>query len=103
MQRIYIGNQVATHTIGINQLHHARLSHGLLVQLVFTEKERITIDIPAQWRIGNIQIAEDLIVEVMFAHQQFMNTRQKRPRLSALHQSMIVSAADGYRFADAEL
>ena len=67
------------HAIGVDQFHHARLPDRLLVHLIRAKKERIPIDVPAQGRMRNFQIREDLIVEFVFAEQQFVNPRQECP------------------------
>ena len=51
----------------------------------------------------NAEIRKDIVVKLELADQQFVNAGQKRARLRALDDAVIVGAADGDRFADAEL
>src|SRR5215510_5999958 len=53
VQRIYVGDQMTAHPVGVNQLHDPRLTDRLLVRLVGPEKERITIHVPTQWSMRN--------------------------------------------------
>src|SRR2546429_5811201 len=96
MQRINVGDQVTSNTISIYQLHHPRLTNGLLVHLIGAHEEGIAIDVPAQGRVRNAKIGEDLFVEFMLAQQQFMRAREERPGFRALNDAMVVSAADVY-------
>src|SRR5713226_7291742 len=88
VQGIDVGDQVAAHSISIYQFHHARLSRRLLVHLIGARKEGRAIDVPAQRRMGNAEIGEDVVVKALFTDQQFMHPRQKRSRLRALNDAM---------------
>ena len=103
MQRIDVGDQVAANPISIYQLHHPRLTNRLLVHLIGAHEEGIAIDVPAQGRVRNAKIGEDLFVEFMFAQQQFMHAREERAGFRALNDAMVVSAADVYCFTDPKL
>src|SRR5713226_8642055 len=78
VQRIDVGDQMATHAIGIDQFHHVRLSNRLLMHLIGAEKEGIAIEIPAQRRVGNAEVGKNLVIESVFAEQQFMHASQER-------------------------
>src|SRR5712692_2518997 len=103
VQGIDVGDQVATDSIGIYQFHHARLSRRLLVHLIGARKEGRAIDVPAQGRMRNTQIGEDVVVKTFLPDQQLVHARQKRSRLRALNDAMIVSVADRNGLTDAEL
>src|ERR1043166_7444813 len=51
----------------------------------------------------NSEIEKNVFVKTILSQQQLMQTGEKSSRLSALNDSMVVGAADGDRFADAEL
>jgi hypothetical protein len=68
-----------------------------------TEEERVPIYIPAQRRMRNSQIGEDLIVEFVLAQQQFVHAREKRTRFGSLNDPMIVGAANRDGLTDAQL
>src|SRR3989442_7603122 len=93
MQRINVGDQVASNPISIYQLHHPRLPNRLFVHLIGAHEEWIAVDVPAQGRVRDAQIREDLFVEFMLAQEQFMDTGEKRAGFRALNDAMIVSAA----------
>ena len=44
-----------------------------------------------------------LVIETVLADDQLMHAREKRARLRALHDAVIVSAANRDRFADSQL
>ena len=73
------------------------------MHLIGARKERSAIDIPAQRRMRDAEIGEDVVVKALFADQQFMHACQKGSRLSALNDAMVVRAADRNRFTDPEL
>src|SRR5712692_204760 len=60
VQWIDISDQVAAHSISVDQFHHARLPRGLLVHLIGARKEWSAIDVPAQRRMRNAEIGEDI-------------------------------------------
>src|SRR6185369_2766237 len=94
---------MATHTIRIDQLDHSRLFERLFAHLVFGKEERVAIETPTQWSMWNAEIQKDVFVEIVLADNQLVHACEKRARLSALNDAMIVRAADRNRFADAEL
>src|SRR5258708_36050576 len=103
VQRIDVRDQAAADSISIYQFHHARLPRRLLVHLIGARKERRAIDVPAQRRMGNAEIGEDVVIKALFADQQLVHPRQKCSRLRALNDAMIVMAADCDRLTNAEL
>src|SRR2546423_4830578 len=102
VQRINVSHEVAAHAISINQFHHARLSQRVLMHLLLAGEQRIAIDIPTQRRVRYAEIEKDVVVESFLAKQQLMYTREERARFGALDNAVIVGAADGDRFTDAE-
>ncbi len=103
VQRIGVGDQVTTHAIRIDQLDDPSFFQRLLVYLIAGKKERIAVDVPAQGRVRNAEIQEDVFIKVVLADQELVYAREKPSRLRALNDSVIVSAADRNRLADAEL
>ena len=73
------------------------------MQLVAAEKQWVPIHVPAQRRVRNSEIGKNRVVKLVFSQQQFVNAGEKRARLGALDDTMIVSAANCNRLADSEL
>ena len=73
------------------------------MNLIGAQKERIPIDTPAQGSVRNSEIGKNRVVKLVFSQQQFVNAGEKRARLGALDDTMIVSAANCNRLADSEL
>src|SRR5436190_8769180 len=94
---------MAAHAVSIDQFHHARLTRRLLVHLVGAEKQRIAIDVPAEWRMRNSEIEKDVFVKPILPHQQFMQASETRARLSPLNDPVVVSAANCDGLTDAKL
>src|SRR6266404_378579 len=103
VQRIDVGHQMAAHAISIYQFHHPALANRLLVRLIGAHEERIQIDIPAQRGVRNSEIGKNLVIELVFAQQKFMNAGEKGTGLGSLNDSVIIGAADGDGFADSQL
>ena len=103
MQWIDVGDQVAAHSVSIDQFHHPRLPDRLLVHLIRAQEQRISIDVPAQRRMRNSQVRKNLVVKLIFPKQQFVHPGEKCARFSTLNNAVIVSAADSQRFADPKL
>ena len=94
---------MTTHSISIDQLDDSRLFERLLANLIAGKKERIAIQVPAERRMRNPEIQKDVLVKVVLADEEFVYAGEKRSRLGALNDAVIVSAADRNGLADAEL
>src|ERR1044072_8984746 len=94
---------MASHSIRIDQLNHARFFESLFAHLIFGKEERIAVETPAQRSVRNPEIQENILVEIVLADNELVHAREKRARLRAQDDAMIVGAADRNRFADAEL
>ena len=103
VKRICVGDQMSAHAIRVNQLDHFRFLECLLANLIAGQEKRIAIETPAQRRVRNAEVQKDVFVKVVLAGDEVVHTREKRSRLSALDDSMIVGAADRDGFANAEL
>ena len=94
---------MTAHSIRVDQLDHSRFFERLLANLIARKKERIAIQVPAERRMRESQIQKDVPVKVVLADEEVVYAREKRSRLRALNDAMIVSAADRDALADAEL
>src|SRR5262249_4772533 len=90
VQRIGVGDQVTTNAIRIDQLDNARLFNALFEYLISLREEWITIRVPAKRNVRNAEVGKDLVVEIVFPDDEFMDASEKRSRLSALNHAMIV-------------
>src|SRR5262245_16392133 len=103
VERVYVGDQVAPHAIGVDEFEDARLFFDLLTFAVNARQERVHVNRPAQRLIGDADVGEDFVVKIVFAEQQLVNVGEKQPRFSALNDAVIVGAGDREDLADAEL
>ena len=60
-------------------------------------------NLPAQGRVRNADIQEDVLVKIVLADQQLMHAGEKTSGLRALYDPVIVCAADRDGLADSEL
>src|SRR5690348_10248941 len=94
---------MAAHAIRVDELNDLGFFELLLTNLVLGKEERITIEVPAKRRVRNAEVQKNLFVKLVLADDEVVHACEKRARLGALNDAMIVSAADRNYFADAEL
>src|SRR5260221_14428802 len=94
---------MTAHAISIDQFHHPRLTNRLLVHLVGAQEEGVPIYVPPERGMRNTEAGKNLVIEFMLAQEQFMNAGEKGAGLSSLNDTVIISAADIYRFTDPQL
>ncbi len=102
-QRVEIGNQVAAHAIGVDQLDNA----GFLGDLFHPRRgharqQGLAVDLPMDRRMRHLQIGEERVVEPVLAIQQRLHFAQERARFRALNNAVIIGAGDAHHLADSE-
>ena len=92
-QRVDVGHEMTAVAVGRDQLDDA----GTLV----LDGIRV-VDAPPHRLVGNPQLTEDLVVEIV-VEQQLMDRSQEVTRLRALDDPVIVGRGQRHQFADADL
>ena len=103
VERIDIGEQMAANAIRVDQLQDVRLFFGLFAEPVAAEQRRVVILRPAQRRIIDLEIAEDLVVKSVLADQKLVDLREEQSAFGTLDHAVVVGAGQRDRLADAEL
>ncbi len=90
-QRIEIGDEVASHPMGVDQLvdPHLLLEHGGGVV------DRIDVAAPFDRLVGNPDRSEHLDVEVVGPDEQLVHPLEEQPRLGSLDDAVVVGRRDG--------
>ena len=94
---IGICHQVTEGAVGLDQLLNAS---GLADLIIFRELE---VNGPTNWLIRDAKSGEDLIVEVLSAEHDLVDTTQEVTRLRALNNAMIVGACKGNDLRDRKI
>ena len=97
-QRIEVGDEVPTHAVHTDQLGDR---HLLREHRVFTV-DRVRVGPPLDRLVRHAERVEDVLVEVVFTEQQFVDVLEEHARLGALDDAMVVGAGDRDDLADAD-
>ena len=73
------------------------------MRLIAVQEEWITIEIPAQGRMCNTEVSEDLVIKLMLSNDQLMHLGQEGAGFGPLNESVVIGAADVNCLADTEL
>src|ERR1700759_679082 len=90
VQRVNVGDEVSADAVCVYEFEDARLLLDLLARVVATEERRVVVPRPTHGLIRYAQVAKYVNVEVLLAQKQRVDTRQKRSRLRALYDAVIV-------------
>jgi hypothetical protein len=102
-ERVEIGNQVAAHAEGVDQLHDGRLLGDLgVARAGHAGQQRLAVDFPVHRLVRHAEVFEDLFVEAVLAVEQVLQFAQKRARFGALNDAVVVGAAQRHHLADAQ-
>ena len=102
-QRVEIGDQVAAHAVGVDQLHDAGFLGDLgVARGGHAGEQRLAVGFPAHRLVRHAQVVEDLFVEAVLAIEQRLHFAQERARFGALDDAVIVGAGEGHHLADAQ-
>ena len=94
VERVEVGDEVATTTIGVEDLLGCRRFDHSTAQYI----NGVGVAVPAGRLIRDGHRREDVIVEVVVARQQPLHPLQERARLGPLDDAMVVGGRDGDRF-----
>ena len=98
LERIEIRDEVTAHAMHVDECLHAHLllEHRLLAS------EGVGVAAPFDGLIGHAERAEDVLVELVLAHQQFVHALEEQPRLGTLDDAVVVGGGDGHDLGEAE-
>src|SRR6202008_1434341 len=77
VQRIGVGDQMATNSKRIDQLNHAGFLECLFANSIFRKKEWIAIEIPTHRRVRNPEIQKDIFVKIVLPDDELVHAREK--------------------------
>ena len=84
---------MTAHPVQVDELLHPRLFDEPAVDGL-AGTDRVDVLVPARRVVGNAEREEDLVVEVVLAHQQLVHTGEEQPRLGALDDAMVVGGRE---------
>ena len=104
-QRIEVGDQVAAHAVGVDQLQHRGLLGDLVQAFIVAEagERGAAVALPFHGLVGHAEFEEDLFVEPFLTLEQRLQPAQESARLRALDDAVVVGAGQGHDLGDAEL
>ena len=102
-ERIEIGDQVAAHAVGVDQLDDA----GFLGDFGVARggdagQGGLAVGLPAHGLVRHAEVVENLVVEAVVAVEQRLHASQEHARFGALDDAVIVGAGERHHLADAE-
>ena len=98
-QRVEVGDEVAADPVHVHEL----LDLHLLVEHGGFAVDGVHVATPLDGLVGHPDRAEDLLVEVVLAHQQLVDPLQEEPRLGALDDAVVVGRGDRHDLRHAEV
>ena len=97
VERVGVGHQVAAHAERVDQLEDARL----LVHLVVVADRDVLG--PADRLVGDLERAEDVVVEAVLAEQQAVDALEELAGLGALDDAVVVRRRQRHHLGDRHL
>ena len=97
LERVDVGNQVATNAVGVDELLDAGFLRAV-VDLIAVE-----VGCPADRLVRNAKRFEDLVVETALAEKQLVDLLEELARAGTLNDAVVVGAGKVQNLADAEL
>ena len=101
-ERVEVGAQVAAHSIHVNQPHHLSLLQRQLLARSGPHRRNL-IRSPRQRLVGHAEGLEDLLVEEVGTEELSLDGGEKRPRLGALDDAVVVGAGDRHHLRQPQL
>ncbi len=98
-QWVEVGDEVAPHPVHVDQPECA----GLLLRPCPGAGGRVRVDRPPGRDVGDLHRPEDVVVEVVGAEQELMDTGQEQPAFGPLDDAMVVGAGHRQRAADTRI
>ena len=101
-ERIDVGDEMAAHSIRVDELKHACLLAHFVASSIFAKYRRVDVDGPLIWAELNCEVSKYLVVKAVLAAQHLVNQSEECAGLGALDDAMIVGAGHHHHLADAE-
>ena len=98
-ERIEVGNEVAAHSIGVDQRVDLDLTFDERIRVV----DRVVVPAPANGVVGHAHGLEHAFVEVVLTDQQFVDGLQEQAAFGALDDSVVVGGSHGDDLRHADL
>ena len=95
-QRVGVGGEVATRTVGVDELRDAR---GLAL---FVVRVVVVVRFPRVGARGNVHRGKDALVEAVASRELGVHEGQEATRRRALDDAVVVGGGEEHRLADAE-
>ena len=95
-QRVGVGGEVATRTVGVDELRDAR---GLAL---FVVRVVVVVRFPRVGARGNVHRGKDALVEAVASRELGVHQGQEAARRRALDDAVVVGGGEEHRLADAE-
>ena len=99
-QRVEVGDEVAADPVHVDERAATCICFS---SIGCSRSTRVDVAAPLDGLVGHAERPEDVLVEVVVAHQQLVDPLEEQARLGALDDAVVVGRGDGHDLRQAEV